>query len=466
MSKDKGTTKPWAGRFAEATAPVVDAFQASVGFDRRLAGYDIRGSMAHARMLRSKGLLGDDELAAIENGLGEIRGEIEAGTFVWDQALEDVHMNIEARLIEKIGDPGGKLHTGRSRNDQVALDFRMYVRDHLDLIRDLVRDLRRAVVYLARDNLTLVMPGYTHLQRAQPILLAHHLLAYEEMLRRDDERLRDCRTRLNVSPLGAGALAGAGFDLDPGMVAAELGFEAAFDNSLDAVSDRDFAVEFLAALALIMVHLSRLGEELVLWSSSEFGFVRLPDTFATGSSLMPQKKNPDVPELVRAKAGRVFGDLTALLTVLKGLPLAYNKDLQEDKEAVFDAVDTTQACLTVLTPMLAALEFDGDRMAAATEDGFLTATDLADYLVEKGVPFREAHEVVGRAVALAVERGCSLGDLDLDALIELSPLVSEEVYEVLKVENSLARRRLPGGTAPVRVLEKLEAAEKRLWPEN
>jgi len=466
MAKDKGTTKPWAGRFTGATAPVVDAFQASVGFDRRLAVYDVQGSAAHARMLRSRGLLDDDELAAIEGGLAEIFGEIEAGTFVWDPALEDVHMNIEARLIEKIGDPGRKLHTGRSRNDQVALDFRMYVRDHLDRIRDLIRDLRRAVVYQARDNLTLVMPGYTHLQRAQPVLLAHHLLAYEEMFRRDDQRLADCRVRLNVSPLGAGALAGAGFDLDPMMVAEELGFEAAFDNSLDAVSDRDFAVEFLAALALLMVHLSRLGEELVLWSSSEFGFVSLPDAFATGSSLMPQKKNPDVPELVRAKAGRVFGDLTALLMVLKGLPLAYNKDLQEDKEAMFDAVDTTQACLTVLTPMLAALEFDGERMAAATEVGFLTATDLADYLVEKGMPFREAHEVVGRAVALAVERNCSLGDLDLDSLIELSPLVSEEVYEVLKVENSLARRRLPGGTAPARVVEKLEAAEKRLWPEG
>jgi argininosuccinate lyase len=458
--------KPWGGRFSEKTAHEVDAFNESVSFDRRLAVYDIEGSLAHARMLQSRGLLSADELRAIESGLAVILEEIRSDEFVWDESLEDVHMNIEARLVERIGDPAKKLHTGRSRNDQVALDFRMYVRDHLDRIRGFLYDLRRVIARQARAHLDVVLPGYTHLQRAQPVLLAHHLLAYEEMFRRDDQRLRDCRARVNVSPLGAGALAGAGFDLDPGRVAEELEFDGAFVNSLDAVSDRDFAVEFIGALALIMVHLSRLGEELVLWASTEFGFVTLPDAFATGSSIMPQKKNPDVCELIRGKSGRVFGDLTALLTMLKGLPLAYNKDLQEDKEAVFDAVDTVEKCLTVVSPMLEAMEFNADRMRAATQQGHLTATDLADYLVEKGVPFREAHEVVGRAVALAEQKGCALADLDLDTLKGLSPLITGRVDRVLTVEASLARRRLPGGTSPDQVRRQLEAVEKRLWPEK
>ncbi len=455
--------KPWGGRFSEKTAEVVDAFNQSVSFDQRLAVYDIEGSLAHARMLESKGLLSADELAAVESGLAGILDEIRSNAFDWDEALEDVHMNIEARLTERIGDPAKKLHTGRSRNDQVALDFRMYVRDHLDRIRGFLYDLRRVLATRARELFGVIMPGYTHLQRAQPVLLSHHLLAYEAMLERDDSRLRDCRVRVNVSPLGAGALAGSGFELDPGRVAEDLGFDAAFMNSLDAVSDRDFAVEFTAALALIMVHLSRMSEELVLWASAEFGFITLPDAFATGSSIMPQKKNPDVPELIRGKAGRVFGDLTALLTILKGLPLAYNKDLQEDKEAVFDAVETVEKCLTVLGPMLEVVTFDADRMRAAADEGHLTATDLADYLVEKGVPFREAHEVVGRAVALAEQKGCALADLDLAAL---SPHITGEVREVLRVEASVARRRLPGGTAPDRVRQQLEAVEKRLWPER
>jgi argininosuccinate lyase len=458
--------KPWAGRFSEKTADVVDAFNESISFDRRLAVYDIEGSLAHARMLHSRRLMNAEELAAVESGLAEILDEIRSDAFPWDEALEDVHMNIEARLIERIGDPGRKLHTGRSRNDQVALDFRMYVRDHLDRIRGLLFDLRRVLAARARELFGTIMPGYTHLQRAQPVLLSHHLLAYEVMFERDDQRLRDCRVRVNVSPLGAGALAGSGFELDPGRVAEELGFDAAFDNSLDAVSDRDFAVEFTAALALIMVHLSRLSEELVLWASAEFGFITLPDAFATGSSIMPQKKNPDVPELIRGKAGRVFGDLTALLTILKGLPLAYNKDLQEDKEAVFDAVDTVEKCLTVLGPMLEAVTFNADRMRSAAGEGHLTATDLADYLVEKGVPFREAHEVVGRAVALAEQKGCALADLDLDALEALSPHITGQVREVLGIEASVARRRLPGGTAPDEVRRRLAAVEKRLWPER
>ena len=465
MGQDKGK-KPWGGRFAERTADIVDRFNASVSFDQRLAPYDIAGSTAHARMLARQGIITYDDFHAIERGLTDIRLEIEEGRFVWDEALEDVHMNIEAKLTERIGQAGKKLHTARSRNDQVALDVRLFVRDHLDRVREKLLDFRRALFALARDNEAEVMPGYTHLQRAQPISVAHHLLAYEEMFARDDDRLGDCRRRVNVCPLGAGALAGTGFDIDPEYVAAELGFDGVFGNSMDAVSDRDFVVEFVGALSLVMIHLSRFSGELVLWSSSEFGFVDLGDAFCTGSSIMPQKKNPDVPELVRGKTGRVLGDLVSLLTMLKGLPLTYNKDLQEDKEALFDAVDTVEACLAVMTPLLGSMKFRADRLRRATREGFLTATDLADYLVGKGLPFREAHEIVGRAVALAIERGVGLEELDLKTLQSLTPLIDAKAGDVLDVEGAVARRGSPGGTAFDRVRAALLKTEKRLWPDE
>ncbi len=442
------TFKPWGGRFQEATDAAVEAFTASVHYDRRLALYDIAGSIAHATMLGKVGLLTADEMATLVRGLEQVREEVETGRFEWRADLEDVHMNVEHRLTVFVGEVGGKLHTARSRNDQVALDLRLYLRDAIDRLRAGAADLQRAFGEVAARHVDAVMPGYTHLQRAQPVLFAHHLLAYHEMLDRDRGRLADARRRINVLPLGAGALAGTPLPIDRHEVARLLGFDGVSANSLDTVADRDGPLEVLAALAILQVHLSRLAEELVLWSSSEFGFVELADAFATGSSMMPQKKNPDVAELVRGKTGRVVGALVALLTLVKGLPLSYNRDLQEDKEPLFDAVDTVEACLRVLPPLLRTMTVHEEQMRAATEGGFLTATDAADYLALKGVPFRRAHEVVGRLVAEAIRRGVELDDLPLEAFRSAAPEFGPDVYEVLDVERSVAARRSHGGTAP------------------
>ena len=454
--------KPWGGRFAEPTDAFVERFTASVGFDRRLYRQDIAGSIAHARMLARVGVLGEDEARAIVEGLEAIRAEIEAGRFDWSEALEDVHMNIEARLIERIGEAGKKLHTGRSRNDQVATDVRLWLREAIDGLRAEIARLQEALVDLAEREAETVMPGFTHLQVAQPVTFGHHMLAWFEMLERDRARLADCRRRVNVLPLGAAALAGTSFPVDREHVARELGFEAVAENSLDAVSDRDFAIEFAACAATLMMHLSRMAEELVLWSSAQFGFVALPDRFCTGSSIMPQKKNPDVPELVRGKAGRVFGHLQALLTLMKAQPLAYNKDNQEDKEPLFDTADTARDCVRAFADMLPHLELDRARMREAARRGFATATDLADYLVRKGVPFRDAHEIVGRAVRLCIERGCDLAELPLETLRGFSERIGEDVYEVLTLEGSVAARDHLGGTAPRQVRAAARRARARL----
>ncbi len=463
----KDTNKPWAGRFQEATAASVEAFTASVHFDARLYREDIAGSRAHARMLARQGIISEEECAAIVRGLDEIEAEIEAGTFCFRPELEDVHMNIEAALVERIGDAGKKLHTARSRNDQVALDLRLYLRRCCDRIAGRLLDVQRALLRQAETNLGRIMPGYTHLQRAQPVLVSHHLLAYTEMFERDRGRILDCRKRLNLSPLGAAALAGTGLPIDREGVATELGFDGVTANSLDSVADRDFAIEFLAACAIVQVHLSRLAEELVLWASTEFGFVELPDAYCTGSSIMPQKKNPDIPELVRGKTGRVVGSLVSLLVTVKGLPLAYNRDLQEDKEPVFDAADTVSASLAIFAELLGRLRFDHQRLeAAVTGGGFMTATDLADYLVVKGVPFREAHGIVGRAVALCAERGCDLADLPLADLQRFSPAIGEDVFAVLTPAGSANSRVSTGGTGLEAVRRQLEAIRRRLGDDS
>jgi len=456
------TEKPWGGRFTESTDAFVEAFTASVGFDRRLWRHDIQGSVAHATMLAHVGVLTAAERDAIVKGLKAIEAEIERDGFAWSEALEDVHMNIEARLTERIGDAGKKLHTGRSRNDQVATDIRLYLRDGIDAVRAELKRLQTALVDIAEREAETLMPGFTHLQIAQPVTFGHHMLAWFEMLARDGARLRDCRGRANVMPLGAAALAGTSYPIDRAYTAKLLGFDAVAENSLDAVSDRDFAIEFTGACALIMVHLSRMAEELVLWSSSQFGFVELPDAYCTGSSIMPQKKNPDVPELVRGKSGRVVGDLMALLTLMKSQPLAYNKDNQEDKEPVFDALDTVLASLRAFAGMLPAMQVRRETMARAARQGFSTATDLADYLVRKGVPFRDAHEVVGKAVRAALDSGRELSQLSLDELRRFSPLVAEDVYAVLSIEGSAAARRHVGGTAPAQVREAVKRARVRL----
>jgi argininosuccinate lyase len=454
--------KPWGGRFAGETAKSVEDFTTSLSFDRRLARQDIAGSMAHARMLAQQGIISPDEGEQLAAGLTEILEEIEAGEFEFDPALEDIHMAIEARLIKRLGEVGRKLHTARSRNDQVALDIRLYLAEAVAGLSNDLRDLRLAGVRLAHLHIDTILPGYTHTQRAQPILFAHHLLAYDEMWRRDQERLQESLGRIKVSPLGAAALAGTTFPIDPAAVAAEVGFPHTFRNSLDAVSDRDFVVEFLAHASIIMVHLSRLSEELILWSSSEFGFVVLPDAYATGSSIMPQKKNPDVPELIRGKSGRVVGHLMSLLMTLKGLPLAYNRDLQEDKEPLFDTVDTVRASVQLMGGLLANLTVRPEKMAAALSGGFLTATDLADYLVTKGVPFRTAHEQVGNTVRDAESQGKELWELSLEEIRQFAPQAAADVFDWLKIENSVARRRSPGGTAPERVREALERAEAEI----
>ena len=458
---DKQTNQSWGGRFTESTDAFVAAFTASVNFDQRMYRQDIHGSIAHARMLARVGVLSQEDCAAIVEGLEAIRGEIERGEFTWSTALEDVHMNIEARLTERIGDAGKRLHTGRSRNDQVATDIRLYLRDAIDAILGEMRRLMGGLAELAWREADTIMPGFTHLQVAQPVTFGHHLLAWFEMVKRDHERLVDCRKRVNVMPLGAAALAGTSYPLDRQYTAQLLGFDAPCANSLDAVSDRDFAIEFTAAAAILMTHLSRMAEELVLWSSAQFDFVDLPDRFCTGSSIMPQKKNPDVPELVRGKTGRVNGHLIALLTLMKSQPLAYNKDNQEDKEPLFDTVDTVLGCLRAFADMIPALRPQRDQMLESARRGFATATDLADYLVRKGLPFRDAHEVVGKAVRLGVETGQDLAEMTLVELQQFSPLIEEDVFAVLTLEGSVAARDVLGGTAPNRVRE--AAALAQAW---
>ncbi len=456
------TAKPWGGRFTEATNGLVEEFTASVPYDWRLYPYDIAGSIAHATMLARTGIITKTESRRIIKGLQDILREIAAGAFEFSIGLEDIHMNIEDRLIRKIGPVGGKLHTARSRNDQVALDIRMYLRDEIAEIHELLGLLQTVLISLAELHCDVVMPGYTHLQRAQPVLFGHHLLAYYEMFDRDRGRLVDCFRRVNVMPLGAGALAGTVLPIDRAYVARLLAFTEVCENSIDAVSDRDFSIEFTAACAQIMMHLSRFAEEIVIWSSSEFGFITIGDAFTTGSSIMPQKKNPDVAELARGKTGRVYGSLTALLTIMKGLPLAYNRDMQEDKEPLFDASDTVMLTLSVFIEMLKNITVHKDAMRKAAEDGFITATDLADYLVRKGMPFRGAHEIVGRAVLLATELGCGLGTVPLSEYRKLSPLIREDVYDALSLEASVGRRTSYGGTAPANLKKRLQALKKKM----
>ena len=443
----------WSARFSEPVSDLVKRYTASVDFDKRLARHDIQGSLAHADMLAAQGIISAQDLEAIERGMAQIRSEIEAGTFQWLLDLEDVHLNIEKRLVELVGDAGKRLHTGRSRNDQVATDIRLWLREQIDMLIGLLHDLRRALATVALDHADTIMPGFTHLQVAQPVTFGHHLLAYAEMFGRDAERLADCRRRVNRLPLGAAALAGTSFPIDRERVAATLGFDGVCRNSLDAVSDRDFAIEFCAAAALIMTHVSRFSEELVLWMSPRVGFIDLADRFCTGSSIMPQKKNPDVPELARGKTGRVNGHLVALLTLMKGQPLAYNKDNQEDKEGLFDTADTLRDTLTLFADMAGGIKVKPQAMREAALQGFATATDLADYLVKRGLPFRDAHEVVAHAVRDCEQRGCDLADLSLDELKAYNPAIEADVHEVLTLEGSVAARKHVGGTAPERVRE-------------
>jgi argininosuccinate lyase len=457
-----GAVALWGGHFAHGPAPLMEQINASIGFDKRLYAHDIAGSKAHAAMLADAGILSGAERDAIVAGLERIQGEIEAGDFPFSAALEDIHLNIEARLTELIGEPGRKLHTARSRNDQVATDFRMWVREAIDRTDRLLKELQAALLARAEEHVDAVMPGFTHLQAAQPVTLGHHLMAYVEMFGRDRGRFADARVRLNECPLGAAALAGTSFPIDRAATAAALGFAAPIANSIDAVSDRDFALEFLAAAAIAATHLSRLAEELVLWSTPQFAFVRMPEEFSTGSSIMPQKRNPDAAELVRGKTGRVIGDLSALLIVLKGLPLAYGKDLQEDKEPVFDAADSVALCLAAMTAMIVGMTVDRDRLAAAAGVGHTTATDLADWLVRcLDVPFREAHHAASQAVRRAEQRGVGLAELDLEDLRAIEPRITADAFEVLSVERSVASRTSFGGTAPARVREAIQAARER-----
>ncbi len=445
----------WKGRFKTDTAQLLQSYSESISFDWRLYRHDIEGSIAHATALVAAGLLKESELEAIRFGLLSIRTEIDAGSFQWKEELEDVHMNIEAELTRRIGDAGAKLHTARSRNDQVALDIRLYLREEVDAITALLRDLSRSLVELGERYHDVVIPGYTHLQRAQPVFFAHHLLAYVEMFGRDAERLADARKRINVLPLGSGAIAGSTINLDRELIARLLDFPAITQNSMDAVSDRDFAVELLGALALIGIHLSRLSEDLILWASAEFGFVVISDAYTTGSSLMPQKKNPDVAELTRGKSGRLVGNLVSLLTTLKALPMTYNRDMQEDKEPLFDSIDTVKAALEIYAAMMRGVEVNRAPAAAAVEDWNLLATDVADYLVLRGVPFRKAHEIVGKSVALCLERKVGLSDLSLEDYRALSPAFEDDLYGILNVQRSLEARTNPGAPSPANVAAQL-----------
>ncbi len=441
------TQKLWGGRFTQPTDKFVEEFTASIGFELRLGYYDIHGSKAHAEMLGRQGIIAVAEAEQIIAGLDEIAKDIEAGDLEFSVALEDIHMNIEARLIELIGAVGGKLHTGRSRNDQVAVDVRLYLRDEIDVILDYLTKLESSLIEQAETNLDVIMPGYTHLQTAQPVLYSHHMLAYREMIARDCSRLRDLRARFNQMPLGAGALAGTTFPIDREWVAEKLGFDGVTRNSLDSVSDRDFAIEFCSFAAILMMHLSRLAEELILWSSADFSFIELSDAFCTGSSIMPQKKNPDVPELVRGKTGRVYGNLISLLTLMKSLPLAYNKDMQEDKEPLFDTIDTVKGSLKVFADMIAEMKVKGDNMRIAASRGFSTATDVADYCVRKGLPFRQAHEVVGQTVRYCLETGKDIPELNLAEFKEFSALIEADIYDFVTLEASVNSRKATGGTA-------------------
>ena len=462
MSDELPPAKLWAGRFTEPTDALVERFTESVSFDRRLAKHDVRGSIAHATMLAEVGVLSEADRDAIVEGLGGILADIEAGAFEWRTSLEDVHMNIESVLTDRIGDAGKRLHTGRSRNDQVATGVRLLVREALDDIVAAVHTLQGAILAIAEREADTVLPGFTHLQPAQPVTFGHHMLAWFEMLARDAERFAECRARVNRMPLGAAALAGTPYPIDRAMTARLLGFEGPCENSLDAVSDRDFAIEFVSDCALAMMHLSRMSEELVLWVSAPFSFVGLGDAYCTGSSIMPQKKNPDVPELVRGKSARVIGHLNALLVLMKGQPLAYNRDNQEDKEPLFDTIDTVVDCLRVFAGMLGTLECRRERMREAARLGCMTATDLADYLVRRGVPFRDAHEAVGRAVRSAAEAGRDLAEMTLEELRTFSAVIEGDVFDVLTLEGSVAARNHPGGTAPARVHAAIARARERL----
>jgi len=461
MAEQK-SDKPWGGRFSEGTDRFVEAFTASVSFDKKLADYDIDGSIAHATMLAQTGVLTDDEKRQITDGLEEIRLEIRNNEFPWSISLEDVHMNIEARLTDKIGINGKKLHTGRSRNDQVATDIRLYLRTEIDRILKEITRLQSGLVDLSEREAETIMPGFTHLQTAQPVTFGHHMMAWYEMLGRDFERLTDCRKRVNRMPLGSAALAGTTYPIDRSITAKLLDFTEICENSLDGVSDRDFAIEFTAASSLLMIHLSRFSEELVLWASAQFDFVDLPDRFCTGSSIMPQKKNPDVPELVRGKTGRVNGNLVALLTLMKSQPLAYNKDNQEDKEPLFDTVETVQNCLRAYADMIPALQVKKARMEEAARRGFSTATDFADYLVKKGIPFRDSHEIVGKAVKYGIEQGKDLSEMSLAELQRFDANIEIDVFDVLTLEGSVNARNHLGGTAPMQVKAAIARARKAL----
>ena len=456
--------KLWGGRFTKQTDQLTEDFNASIAFDSRLFRHDIQGSIAHASMLARQGIITSAERDSIISGLEEIKLELEAGKLEFTVEAEDVHMNIETLLTAKIGDLGKKLHTARSRNDQVALDVRLYLRDEIKEVRELILAIEEALLKLAQEHLDTIMPGYTHMQKAQPITLAHHLMAYFEMFRRDMGRLDDCQKRLVAMPLGSGALAATGFPLDREYVREQLDFREITRNSLDGVSDRDFAIEFCSFASLLMMHLSRFSEELILWSTEEFSFINFDDAFSTGSSIMPQKKNPDIAELVRGKTGRVYGDLITLLTLMKSLPLAYNKDMQEDKEALFDAVDTVKKCLLVFTPMLVSSKFNKNQMAQSARGSFTNATDLADYLVVKGLPFRDAHEVVGKAVLYCIDNNRALEELDLKKFQQFSELIDFDVYQCLDIRECVARRKIPGGPAPEAVQNALKEAGE--WTER
>jgi len=459
---EKKQEKPWNGRFTEPTDAFVEAFTASVEFDQRMYKYDIQGSIAHAKMLAHVGVLTEQERDSIILGLAKVEQQIDVGEFTWSISLEDVHMNIEAALTEMIGITGKKLHTGRSRNDQVATDIRLYLRDEISTIVDELLRLQNALIDLAESNADTIMPGFTHLQTAQPVTFGHHMLAWFENLERDRGRLLDCRKRMNYMPLGAAALAGTTYPIDRHFTARELGFDGVCENSLDAVSDRDFAIEFTSAAAILMTHLSRFSEELVLWASAQFNFIDLGDGFCTGSSIMPQKKNPDVPELVRGKTGRINGHLVALLTLMKSQPLAYNKDNQEDKEPLFDTIDNLKGCLKVYADMMTQVQVKVEPMRKAAISGFSTATDLADYLVRAGIPFRDSHEIVGKAVRLGVDSGRDLSEISLEELQQFSTVIQEDVYNVLTLEGSVAARNHIGGTAPEQVRKAVQRARDRI----